>query len=47
MSTVGVQQEALYVIGTAVVVPAMKLVWNSTPVGLDDTLMSPGIEAST
>jgi hypothetical protein len=24
----------------------MKLVWNSTPVGLDDTLMSPGIKAS-
>jgi len=41
MSTVGLQQEAVYAIGTFAVVPAIKLVRISTPTGKDVTLMSP------
>ena len=47
MSTVGLQQEAVYAIGTFSVVPAIKLVRNSAPTGLDITLMSPGIKSNT
>ena len=47
MSTMGLQQEAVYATGTFDVVPAMKLVRNSTPTGLDVTLMSPGIKSNT
>jgi hypothetical protein len=46
ISTVGLQQEAEYVIGTFNVVPAIKVVRNSTPGGLDITLMSPGIKSN-
>lgn len=47
MSTVGLQQESVYAIGTLAVVPAIKLVRNSTPAGLDITLTSPGIKSNT
>lgn len=46
MSTVGLQQEAVYAIGTFAVVPAIKLVRISTPTGKDVTLMSPGIKSN-
>lgn len=46
MSTMGLQQEAMYAIGTLDVVPAIKLVRISTPAGLDVTLMSPGIKSN-
>lgn len=46
MSTMGLQQVAVYAIRTFAVVPAMKLVRNSTPTGLDVTLTSPGIKSN-
>ena len=46
MSTMGLQQEAVYATGTVAVVPATKLFMNSTPAGLDVTLMSPGINSN-
>jgi hypothetical protein len=42
----GLQQEAVYAIGTLAVVPAIKLVRISTPAGSDVTLMSPGIKSN-
>ena len=46
MSTKGRQQESVYAIWTFDVVPAIKAVRNSTPAGLDVTLMSPGIKSN-
>ena len=46
ISTMGLQQEAVYAIGTLDVVPAIKLVRISTPAGSDVTLMSPGIKSN-
>ena len=46
MSTMGLQQEAVYATGTFDVVPATKGVRNSTPTGLDVTLTSPGIKSN-